>query len=152
MYLFAMRCVQLGWARWWHRLQPVRVQRQHNASDTRAKRGHNAKNNVRITRNNAGVCGSIVESGATYGLYFRELRDQERDLEKKCLPSRVSKVRRRRVCPTRTSPALPKRKMVAQAPAWEAQLQPAPIRPYGRTTPRKGGTTRWSTRGIKIVP
>ena len=59
-----------------------RVQRENNASYTRAKRGHNAKNNAKITRNNAGICGPRVESGAAYVLYFRELRpDREWNLE-----------------------------------------------------------------------
>jgi hypothetical protein len=74
--------VQSGWARWWHRLQPVRVQREQNASDTRAKRGRNAKNNARITRTNAGRWHRLQPVRAAYALYFRELLpDRERNSE-----------------------------------------------------------------------
>jgi hypothetical protein len=77
-----LRCVQSGWARWWHRLQPVRGQREQNASDTRAKRGPNAKNNARITRSNAEICGSQVAPGAAYVLYLQELLpDRNRNSE-----------------------------------------------------------------------
>jgi hypothetical protein len=73
-----------GWERWWHRLQPVRVQREHDASDTRAKRGHNAKSNASLTRSNAGFCRSRVESRAAYVLVFKELRpDRERNQKNK---------------------------------------------------------------------
>jgi hypothetical protein len=66
------------------RLQPVRGQRKHNASDTRAKRGHNAKSNASLTRTNAGFCGSTVESGAAYVLVFKDLRpDRERNQKNK---------------------------------------------------------------------
>jgi hypothetical protein len=66
-----------------HRLHPVRAQREHDASYTRAKRGHNAKNNVRITRNNAVVRGSIGAIGSGLGVVFRGvIPDRERNLEK----------------------------------------------------------------------
>jgi hypothetical protein len=64
------------------RLQPMRVKRKQNASDTRAKRGHNAKNNARITRNNAGEWHKFQPVRAAYALYFRELLpDRERNSE-----------------------------------------------------------------------
>jgi hypothetical protein len=81
-----------GSARWWHRLQPVRVQREHDASYTRAKRGHNAKNDVRITRNNAGFCGSRAESAAAYALYLRELREDRGAESEKSYPVLVNKL------------------------------------------------------------
>jgi hypothetical protein len=75
-----LRCVQSGWARRWHRLQPVRVQREQDASDTRAKRGHNAKNNARITRNNAERWHRLQPVRAAYAFYFRNLLpDRERN-------------------------------------------------------------------------
>jgi hypothetical protein len=81
-----VRRVQLGWERWWHRLQPMRVQREQNASDTRAKRGHNAKSNASLTRsnagNNAGWWHRLQPVRAAYPLYFRELLpDRERNSE-----------------------------------------------------------------------
>jgi hypothetical protein len=58
----------------------VRVQRQHDASYTRAKRGHNAKDNVTITRNNADGWHTLQPVGAAYALNFRELLpDRERN-------------------------------------------------------------------------
>jgi hypothetical protein len=65
-----------------HRLQPMRVQREQNASDTRAKRGPNAKNNARITRTNAGGWHSLQPVRAAYAFYFRELLpNRERNSE-----------------------------------------------------------------------
>jgi hypothetical protein len=44
-----------------------------NAKLNAAKREHDAKNNARITRNNAGVCWSRAESAAAYALQLKEL-------------------------------------------------------------------------------
>jgi hypothetical protein len=53
------------------------------ASETQDQRNMNAKNNARITRNNAGFCGLSPESGAAYVLIFREFRPgQRRNSEK----------------------------------------------------------------------
>jgi hypothetical protein len=82
-------CV-VGWAKMVDRLQPVRVQREQNASDTRAKRGPNAKSNASLTRSNAGFRGSKVESGAAYVLYLRELRSDRERNQKKQVPVLVN--------------------------------------------------------------
>jgi hypothetical protein len=77
-----LQCVQSGWARWWHRLQTVRVKREHNASDTRAKRGDNAKSNAGLTRTNAGGWHGFQPVRADYAFHFRELLpDRERNSE-----------------------------------------------------------------------
>jgi hypothetical protein len=63
-----------------------------NAKLDAAKREHDAKNNARITRNNAGVRGARVESRAAYVLYLRELHpDRERN-QKNHLPLLVNKL------------------------------------------------------------
>jgi hypothetical protein len=57
--------------------------REMNASETQHRRNMNAKNNARITRNNAGFRGLSPESGAAYALIFREFRPgRERNSEK----------------------------------------------------------------------
>jgi hypothetical protein len=70
-------------ARGWHRLQPVRAERKHDASSTRRKRDRNAKNNVKITRNNAAKSSAFDCSDAAYVLNLIELRgDRVRNSEK----------------------------------------------------------------------
>jgi hypothetical protein len=63
----------------------VRVKRQDDAKFNAAKCKNNAKNTAKILQNNAGACGSRVESGAGEVLIFKELRpeiDREWKFEK----------------------------------------------------------------------
>jgi hypothetical protein len=51
----------------------MRIKREQNASDTRAKRGHNAKSNASLTRSNAGGWHRFQPVRANYAFDFREL-------------------------------------------------------------------------------
>jgi hypothetical protein len=58
----------------------MRVKREQNASDTRAKRGANAKSNASLTRSNAGRWHRFQPVRADYAFDFRELlRDRDRN-------------------------------------------------------------------------